>query len=126
VVFHTIPHPGEFGYKTWPKTAWTYSGSANNWAGHVGRCEARNRICSHRVGGLRLLWRESNGDDLFANCLIALNAETGKRIWHFQLVHHDIWDRDPPAAPALVTVKAQRARRGCGGPDDQAGVRFSL
>jgi quinoprotein glucose dehydrogenase len=103
--FHTIPHPGEFGYKTWPKTAWTYSGSANNWAGMS--LDVKRGIVFVPTGSAASDFYGANrtGDDLFANCLIALNAETGKRIWHFQMVHHDIWDRDPPAAPTLVTVK---------------------
>jgi quinoprotein glucose dehydrogenase len=103
--FHTIPHPGEFGYETWPKTAWTYSGSANNWAGMT--LDVKRGIVFVPTGSAASDFYGANrvGDDLFANCLIALNAETGKRIWHFQMVHHDIWDRDPPAAPTLVTVK---------------------
>ncbi|MGA8230623.1 MAG: PQQ-binding-like beta-propeller repeat protein [Candidatus Acidiferrales bacterium] len=103
--FHTIPHPGEFGYETWPKHAWTYSGAANNWAG-MALDEKRGIVyvptgsaASDFYGGDRI------GDDLFANSLIALNAETGKRIWHFQSVRHDIWDRDFPSPPSLVTVK---------------------
>ena len=103
--FHTIPHPGEFGYDTWPKDAWTYSGAANNWAGmslDVGR-----GILYVPTGSavFDFYGADRIGDDLFANCLIALNAETGERIWHFQGVHHDIWDRDFPSPPALVTVK---------------------
>jgi quinoprotein glucose dehydrogenase len=103
--FHTIPHPGELGFKTWPKTAWTYSGAANNWAGMT--LDAKRGIIFVPTGSAASDFYGANrlGDDLFANCLLALNAETGKRIWHFQFVHHDIWDRDPPAAPALVTVK---------------------
>jgi quinoprotein glucose dehydrogenase len=103
--FHTIPHPGELGYETWPKTAWTYSGSANNWAGMS--LDVKRGIVFVPTGSAASDFYGANriGDDLFADCLIALNAETGKRIWHFQFVHHDIWDRDPPAAPTLVTVK---------------------
>jgi quinoprotein glucose dehydrogenase len=102
--FHTIPHPGEFGYDTWPKTAWTYSGSANNWAGMT--IDQKRGIVFVPTGSAASDFYGANriGDDLFANCLLALNAETGKRIWHFQFVHHDLWDRDLPSAPALVTV----------------------
>jgi quinoprotein glucose dehydrogenase len=103
--FHTIPHPGEFGYDTWPKEAWTYSGSANNWAG-MALDEKRGIVyaptgsaASDFYGADRL------GDNLFGNSLLALNAETGERIWHFQAVKHDIWDRDFPSPPTLVTVK---------------------
>jgi quinoprotein glucose dehydrogenase len=103
--FHTIPHPGELGYETWPKTAWTYSGSANNWAGMS--IDSKRGIVFVPTGSAASDFYGANrvGDDLFAVSLIALNAETGKRIWHYQFVHHDIWDRDPPSAPALVTVK---------------------
>jgi len=105
--FHTIPHPGEFGYETWPKTAWTYSGAANNWAGMT--IDQKRGIVFVPLGSAASDFFGANrtGDDLFATSLLALNAETGKRIWHFQFVHHDIWDRDPPSAPTLVTVKRQ-------------------
>ncbi len=103
--FHTIPHPGEFGYDTWPKDAWNHSGAANNWAG-MAVDEARGIVyaptgsaASDFYGADRL------GDNLFANSLIALNAATGERIWHFQSVRHDIWDRDFPSPPTLVTVR---------------------
>ncbi|HEV2447783.1 MAG TPA: PQQ-binding-like beta-propeller repeat protein [Candidatus Sulfopaludibacter sp.] len=103
--FHTIPHPGEFGYETWPKDAWQSSGAANNWAG-MALDEKRGIVyvptgsaASDFYGADRL------GDDLFANTLLALNAATGERIWHFQGVKHDIWDRDFPSPPVLVTVR---------------------
>jgi len=103
--FHTIPHPEEFGYQTWPKDAWTYSGAANNWAGMA--VDPKRGIVYVPTGSAAFDFYGANraGDDLFANCLIALNAETGERIWHFQGVRHDIWDRDFPSHPALVTVE---------------------
>ncbi|HKS79875.1 MAG TPA: nucleoside hydrolase [Candidatus Acidoferrales bacterium] len=103
--FHTIPHPGEFGYDTWPPNAWKYSGAANNWAGMA--LDAKRGIVYVPTGSAAADFYGANrvGDDLFADCLIALDARTGRRIWHFQGVHHDIWDRDFPAPPALVTVK---------------------
>jgi quinoprotein glucose dehydrogenase len=102
--FHTIPHPGEFGYDTWPKDAWTYSGAANNWCGMT--VDVAHGIVFVPTGSAATDWYGADriGDDLFANSLIALNAETGERIWHFQAVHHDLWDRDFPAPPTLVTV----------------------
>jgi quinoprotein glucose dehydrogenase len=102
--FHTIPHPGEFGYETWPKDAWKYSGAANNWAGMA--VDAKRGIVYAPTGSAAFDFYGANrvGDDLFANCLIALNAETGERIWHFQGVRHDLWDRDFPSPPTLVTV----------------------
>lgn len=103
--FHTIPHPGEFGYDTWPKQAWKTSGAANNWAGMT--LDAKRGILFVPTGSAAFDFYGGDrpGDDLFANCLIALNAENGKRLWHFQGVRHDIWDRDFPSPPALLTVK---------------------
>jgi len=103
--FHTIPHPGEFGYETWPKDAWKTSGAANNWAGMT--LDPRRGILYAPTGSAAFDFYGADrvGDNLFANCLLALNAETGERIWHFQGVRHDIWDRDFPSPPALLTVK---------------------
>ncbi len=109
-IFHTIPHPGEFGYETWPKDAWTYSGGANNWTGMA--VDQQRGIVYAPTGSAAADFYGANrvGDNLFANSLIALNAETGKRIWHFQAVRHDIWDRDFPSPPSLVTVTHQGRR----------------
>jgi len=103
--FHTIPHPGEFGYKTWPKLAWKVSGSANNWAGMT--VDGARGIVFVPTGSAAsdFYGADRVGDDLFADTMIALDASTGKRIWHFQAVKHDIWDRDFPSPPALVRVK---------------------
>ena len=103
--FHTIPHPGDFGENTWPKDAWKTSGAANNWAGMT--VDAQRGIVYVPTGSAAFDFYGGDrvGDDLFANCLIALNAETGERIWHFQGVRHDLWDRDFPAPPVLLTVE---------------------
>jgi len=103
--FHTIPHPGEFGYDTWPKDAWKTSGAANNWAGMA--LDVHRGVVYVPTGSAAFDFYGADrvGDDLFANCLIALNAETGERIWHFQGVRHDLWDRDFPSAPVLVTLQ---------------------
>jgi quinoprotein glucose dehydrogenase len=103
--FHTIPHPGEFGYDTWPLDAWTYSGAANNWAGMA--VDSKRGIVYVPTGSAAsdFYGADRLGDDLFANCLLALNAATGERIWHFQAVRHDVWDRDFPSPPVLVTLK---------------------
>lgn len=103
--FHTIPHPGEFGYETWPPDAWKTSGAANNWTGMT--LDARQGIVFVPTGSAAFDFYGGDraGDNLFANSLIALNAETGQRVWHFQAVHHDVWDRDFPAPPVLLTVK---------------------
>ena len=102
--FHAIPRPGEYGYETWPKDAWTYTGAANNWAGMT--VDAKRGIVYVPTGSAASDFYGANrvGDDLFANCLLALDAATGKRLWHFQAVRHDIWDRDFPSPPVLVTV----------------------
>src|SRR2546430_543821 len=106
--FHTIPHPGEFGYKTWPKLAWKVSGSANNWAGMT--VDAARGLVFVPTGSAAsdFYGADRVGDDLFANTMLALDANTGKRVWHFQAVKHDIWDRDFPSQPALVRVKRGR------------------
>jgi quinoprotein glucose dehydrogenase len=105
-IFHTIPEPGEIGFNTWPdSTAWKHLGSANNWAG-MALDEKRGIVYvpTGSVGG-DFYGGHRKGPDLFANCLIALDAATGKYIWHYQVVHHDLWDRDLPANPNLVTIQ---------------------
>jgi quinoprotein glucose dehydrogenase len=108
--FHTIPHPGEPGYETWPPRAWEYSGAANNWPGMA--LDEKTGIVYVPTGSAATDFYGADrvGDDLFANCLLALDAATGKRLWHFQFVRHDLWDRDPPSPPSLVTV-ARGGRR---------------
>ena len=102
--FHTIPRPGEFGYDTWPADAWKISGGANAWSGVT--IDTRRGIVFAATGSASFDFYGANriGDNLFANTVLALDARTGRRIWHFQGVKHDLWDRDFPAAPALVTV----------------------
>jgi quinoprotein glucose dehydrogenase len=102
--FHTIPRPGEFGYDTWPNDAWKSTGAVNNWTGMT--LDQNTGIIYIPTGSAAFDFYGGDrlGDDLFANCLLALNAETGERLWHFQGVHHDIWDRDFPTPPILVTL----------------------
>ncbi len=102
--FHTIPQPGEFGYDTWPKDAYTYIGGVNTW-GEISLDEKRG-IAYFPVGSPTYDYYGADriGANLFGNCLLALDARTGKRLWHYQLVHHDLWDYDPSAAPQLITV----------------------
>ena len=102
--FHTIPHSGEFGDESWPKEAWKTSGAANNWAGMAVDLERGIVFVPTGSAAPDFYGASKIGNDLFANTLIALDAATGKRIWHFQGVHHDIWDRDFPAAPVLLSV----------------------
>lgn len=103
--FHTIPYPGEFGAETWPPDAWTHIGAANCWAG-MSLDERRGVVYIPTGSAAFDFWGGNRiGQDLFANCLLALDANTGRRLWHFQFVHHDLWDRDLPAPPNLLTVK---------------------
>lgn len=104
--FHTIPYPGEFGYETFPPDAYKneYLGAANNWAGMA--VDKQRGILYVPTGSAANDFYGGNrkGTNLFANCLLALDARTGKRIWHYQTTHHDIWDRDLPAPPNLLTI----------------------
>ncbi|HTL08086.1 MAG TPA: c-type cytochrome, partial [Chitinophagaceae bacterium] len=102
--FRTIPEKGDTGYNSWPDAPRSYLGGANAWAGMA--IDRQRGIVYIPTGSAAFDFYGANrrGNNLFANCLLALDAATGKRLWHFQLVHHDIWDRDPPAPPNLVTV----------------------
>ena len=102
--FHTIPRPNEFGYATWEKQNYQNLGGANNWMGMA--IDQKRGIVYAPTGSAAFDFYGGNrkGDNLFANCLLALDAKTGKRLWHFQTVHHDIWDRDIPAPPNLFTI----------------------
>ena len=104
-IFHTIPYPGEPGYGTWPKDAYKTIGGANAWAGLT--LDSKRGIVFAPTGSASFDFYGANrlGDNLFANCLLALNAETGHLIWYFKVVRHDVWDRDLPAAPTLVQIK---------------------
>ena len=110
-IFHTIPHPGEVGYETWPKDGWKTSGAANNWAGMS--VDIKRGIIYVPTGSAAFDFYGADrvGDDLFANSLLALDAETGRRIWHFQAVKHDIWDRDFPSPPISAYGAARRESR---------------
>ena len=103
--FHTVPRPGEFGYDTWPKDAWKYVGGNNNW-GEMTIDTARG-IAFVPLGSptYDFYGADRIGANLFGTSIVALDARTGKRLWHFQLVHHDLWDMDPSAAPQLTTIR---------------------
>ena len=106
-IFHTIPHPGEYGYDTWPEDAYERIGGANAWTGMS--LDHNRGIVYIPTGSAAFDFWGGNrkGDNIFANTLLALNAATGERIWHYQIVHHDIWDRDLPSPPNLVTVERE-------------------
>jgi quinoprotein glucose dehydrogenase len=102
--FHTIPQPGEPGYETWPQDAYQWAGGANNWGG-MALDEKRGLVyfgtgspSSDFYGGGRA------GSNLYANCILALQAQTGKLKWYYQTIHHDLWDRDIPCPPNLTSI----------------------
>jgi glucose dehydrogenase len=104
-VFHVVPHPGEFGYDTWPPDAWKTVGGVHNW--NEMTIDEKRGIAYIPLGTARYDFYGANrkGNNLFANSLLALDVRTGKRLWHYQLIHHDLWDYDIPVAPKLLTVK---------------------
>ena len=109
--FHTIPQPGEAGYDTWPENAWENLGGANAWSGLSLDCERGIVFVPTGSAAYDFYGGDRHGENLYANCIIALNAATGERIWHYQTVHHDLWDRDLPAPPNLVTVNIDGKKR---------------
>ncbi|AWV99302.1 outer membrane protein assembly factor BamB family protein [Arcticibacterium luteifluviistationis] len=103
-VFNTIPLPGEYGYETWAEDSYKKIGGANSWAGMVVDQKRGMVFLGTGSPSVDFYGAERPGQNLFANCVIALDAKTGKRVWHFQTVHHDLWDKDIPCPPTLITV----------------------
>ncbi|ACB73353.1 PQQ-binding-like beta-propeller repeat protein [Opitutus terrae] len=103
--FHTLPQPGEPGHETWPADAWRKVGGVNVWAGMTVDEERGLVFCPVGSAAFDFWGGDRRGDNLYSNCLLALDAATGRRVWHYQMVRHDLWDRDPPAPPTLVTVQ---------------------
>lgn len=105
--FHTIPQPGEFGHETWPEEAYKTVGGANSWSGNA--VDLERGIVYFPTGSAAFDWYggDRHGKNLFANCLLALDTKTGERLWHFQFVHHDMWDRDLPAPPNLFEMERE-------------------
>ncbi len=104
-VFHTIPRPGELGYDTWPKDAYTYMGGVDSW-GEITVDDKHGIVFVPLASGkYELYGGDRPGNNLYADCIMALDANTGKKLWYYQTVHHDVWDYDLNAAPQLVTVK---------------------
>ena len=106
-IFHTIPQPGEYGHETWLDGSWQWTGGVNVWSNMSADQELGyvylpiGSPVTDYYGGHR------PGDNLFANSLVCLNAETGERVWHFQFVHHTVWDYDLPAAPNLIDITVE-------------------
>jgi len=119
-IFHTIPQPGEAGNETWLKDSWAYTGNAGNWGQMSGDPElgyvylATEMPTGDYYGGHR------PGANLFSDCIVAIEVKTGKRIWYFQAIHHDMWDWDFPCAPIFVSPSTdprlpRRKKKCCGG-----------
>ena len=109
--FHTVPRPGEFGYETWPKDAWKYIGGTNTWGELT--VDTSRGIAYFPIGSptYDFYGADRIGANLFGTSMVALDARTGKRLWHFQFVHHDLWDLDPNAAPQLTTIRQNGRNR---------------
>lgn len=124
--FHTIPQPGEYGYDTWPAEAWKKIGGANSWAGMSVDYDRGLVFASTGSASFDFYGGNRHGQNLFANCVLALHAETGTRLWHYQTIHHDMWDRDLPAAPILVTVTHEGKRKDAVAQVTKTGYVFLL
>ena len=105
--FHTIPKPGEFGNETWEENSWEYTGNTNSWT--IMSADDELGIVYIPIGTPTNDWYggKRKGDNLFAESLVAVRAATGERVWHFQMVHHGLWDYDLPAAPTLVDITVE-------------------
>ncbi len=105
--FHTMPHPGEYGYDTWDKEAWKNAGGANNWGGMSLDAEREMVFFGTATGNPDFYTpgTRGEGENLFGNTILALDANTGERIWHYQTIHHDLWDYDLPVPPVLVRIE---------------------
>ncbi len=125
-VFHTIPQPGEEGYDTWPEGAWAYTGGANAWAGMA--LDEKRGVVYVPTGSAAFDFYggDRHGKNLFANCILAIDAKTGLKKWHYQTVHHDMWDRDLPAPPNLVTVTIAGKRHDAVAQVTKSGLIFVL
>lgn len=106
-IFHTIPQPGEFGYDTWPEDAYKTTGGANVWGGMSLDSEKEIVYLPTGSAAYDFYGGYRKGENLFANCIVALDANTGERRWHFQTVHHDLWDYDLPCPPNLIDLEIE-------------------
>ena len=104
-IFHAIPYPGEPGYGAWPPDAWQREGGVNAWPGMTLDEERGLVYCPIGSATFDFWGGNRPGNDLYADCLVVLDAATGRLVWYYQFTHHDLWDRDPPAPPTLLTVR---------------------
>ncbi|MBK7926051.1 MAG: pyrroloquinoline quinone-dependent dehydrogenase [Bryobacterales bacterium] len=125
-IFHTIPHTGERGADTWPKDAWKRNGSAGNWCGISADLKRKWVFVPTGSATFDFYGGDRHGDNLFSDCVLALDALTGRLIWHYQTVRHDVWDYDLPAQPALVTVRHQGKMRDAVAQVTKTGFVFLL
>ena len=124
--FHTVPKPGEVGYDTWPKEAWKYAGGANDWGG-MSLDEKRGMVfLATGSPTYDFYGADRAGKNLFGNCVVALDAQTGKYIWHFQTIHHDLWDYDLPAPPNLITIEKDGKRKDAVAQTSKVGFLYVL
>ena len=103
-IFHTIPQSGEFGNETWLDDSWAVTGATNVWTMISADAELGYVYLPVGNPGNDFYGGQRLGDNLFGTSLVALNASTGERVWHYQIVHHELWDYDPPAAPTMVDI----------------------
>ena len=125
-IFHTIPQPGEFGYDTWEFVKGEQYGGANAWGGFTVDEERGWVFCATGSPSFDFYGGFRKGMNLFGNCVLALDARTGKRIWHYQTVHHDLWDMDNPSAPVLVTLRDGERERDAVVQFTKMGMTFVL
>lgn len=123
-IFHTLPRPGEFGSETWPEDYLKQTGGASDWSGVAIDVERGMVFASTETAGPDFYGGNRYGENLFANSVIALDANTGERIWHQQIVHHDLWDLDNPCPPTLLTVQHQGQQRDVVAQGTKMGLLF--
>ena len=104
-IFHGMPYPGDAGYETWAPNAWKQLGGVNAWPGMTVDEERGLVFCPIGSATFDFWGGNRPGNDIYADCLVTLEAATGRLVWYFQMTHHDLWDRDPPAPPTLLTVR---------------------
>lgn len=125
-IFHTIPFPGEPGYETWSPNSYKTVGAANCWGGMS--LDEKRGVVYLATGSpaYDFMGNDRKGDNLYANCVLALKAATGKYVWHFQAVHHDLWDYDLPCAPVLATVTHEGKKKDAVAQVSKMGFVFLL
>ena len=125
-IFHTIPQPGEFGFDTWEFVDGEVYGGANAWGGFTLDEQRGWVFCATGSPTYDFYGGYRKGMNLFGNCVLALDAQTGERIWHYQTVHHDLWDMDNPSAPILVTLDQNGRQRDAAVQFTKMGFTFVL